>query len=158
MKKANKIINTLKYSNKKSYRIAASAIFVIIISHFLFQFFYIQSENIKGVEELVRTEQFEQIKTTFAQENLPNLNEQQMENTATEMVDSSNNETLPEVKFQSEVKKNTKVAEKPRTKTSTVKTKKTKNTKSPKNITKNVPQSETRAERLRRAEKLLTGV
>lgn len=157
MKESNKISAKIKYSGKKSYRIAAVAIFVIIVSHFLFQFIFIQSENIRGVEELVKTEQFEPNKTISVTENLPELSEPQIKNAETETIEDSKDEPLPDEKIQPEPKKSTKVVKKPQLKSSAVKPK-TKNIRPPKTVTKNVPQPETRAERLRRAEKLLTGV
>ncbi len=155
--KPNETNPKLQKSAKGRYAIVVTGIFAIVVSHFLFQFFIIQNEDVRISEELVKSEKFDENKQLSE---LPKLNEatakEDLSQTVEEVVED---ETEPEnsqiavtktkYKAKREVERKSRTISPPiqsRPKTSSL----------PKVTKKKMPQ-ETRAERLRRAEKILTG-
>ena len=139
----------LNKAGQKHYWIASGAIVAIIIFHFVFQFSFIQNEYVRKMQNLPNIGQF-------------NESEQVAENIEIPEIDKTEAIEKPETE---EAKPETKVAIKPAK--SEIKKPRTvsppaqnasKSVRPRKNIKRNVPQPETRAERLRRAEKILTGV
>ena len=126
------------------YVFAGSAICAIIIFHLVFQFSFIQSENVKMVRELSKNEQPEEKYTAPIIENNdePDIND--VKETAAE-------ETETKIDYKKPV-----ITAKPKEPAPRVQPP-PKPTHSQNVIRKSEPQ-ESRAERLRRAEKILTGV
>ena len=139
----------LKKAGQKHYWIASGAIVAIMIFHFVFQFSFIQNESFRKMQNL----------PNIGQLNIP---EQVAENIEIPEMNESEAAEEPEME---EAKPETEVAtksakpeiKKPRT-VSPPAQNPSKSVRPRKNIKRNVPQPETRAERLRRAEKILTGV
>ncbi len=149
--KENEIKNTdiklsfLKRTGKRNYAIASGAIFAIIVFHFVFQFSFIQSENFRSLQNLTLTGQFNDTRQIAENIVVPEINKAEEE------------DEKPKVKIKTEYQtKKPDVTKKPeitpppiqsRRKTAPVRT----------IIKRKVPQPETRAEQLRRAERILTG-
>lgn len=145
-------------SGQKHFWIAGGAIAAIIVSHFVFQFLFIQSENVRLTEDLVKTEKVEQTESFVKP-----VSEAVIQPHATNKIEDEP-ETVVEtaVKTEDAAKKSQETKKAQITKKSPtvlppaqVKPNKTTPTRV---INRKNDESETRAERLRRVEKALTGV
>lgn len=163
MLKENKIIKPsisapkLRKSGKTRYAVAATGIFAILVSHFLFQFFYIQNENIRAPEELVKTEKFEandQMAEMPAKPDVPKIVEAK-DIVEEEELDQAEDPSATETESKTNNKQHKEIKRKSRNVSTPIRSR-SNSTPIQRVIKKKVPQ-ETRAERLRRAEKILTG-
>ncbi|MGI8669021.1 MAG: hypothetical protein ACR2J3_04135 [Aridibacter sp.] len=138
---------SLKKQRKRNYAIASGAIFAIIVFHFVFQFSFIQSENFRTVKKLTKTVLFDENEQIAENTVVPEINVAEVEKAKEEI----NSETRIEYKI-----KQPAIIQKPQFTPPPVQSRR-KTAPSPIVIKRKVPQPETRAEQLRRAEKILTG-
>ena len=137
---------------KEHFALAGLAICAIIVFHLAFQFSFIQSENVKIVEELSKNEQPEEAEN-FSEPIDENVVEPDI-NDAVEMEAEQTESEKAETRIKYETEKPENIV-KPKTVSSRVQPRpKT----APRSVIKKKDRRETRAERLRRAEKILTGV
>lgn len=137
--------SSLKKAGKINYIAVSGAILAVIVLHFAFQFSFIQSENFRMLQNLVKTGQFESTEQIAENTDVPEIIESD---------DLDNNEAerpvtrkVPRIKKPEVVKRRTPLPVQKHSRPA------------PKRpvIKRDVPQPETRAERLRKAEKILTG-
>ena len=153
----------LKKKGQKHYWIASGAILAIIVFHFVFQFSFIQNENFQAARNLLEVNLIEK-KGQRIEKTADNIIVPEIFETDFEEITSENetmpeeNETLPEAKNVTK-KRKSEVKRKARTVSPPIQNRQKNAISRPRKvIKKNLPQPETRAERLRRAEKILTGV
>lgn len=140
----------LKKTGQKHYWIASGAIFAIIVFHFVFQFSFIQNEYFKKMQNLSNIEQFNEPEQIAENIVIPETDEKE--------ITEKTGEAKPEQKLVYKTVK-PEITRKPRVASPPVRKRSKAVIARPRKVLKdNVPQSETRAERLRRAEKILTGV
>ena len=156
-----KLKETIPYKKgQKKYIVLGGAILTIIILHFVLQFSFIQSENVQTIQNLTKVEEYKE--------------DDEFTERITEKVVVSTKENEADVKDVADVKnkpvseattppkteyntKKVKIISKPKVTSPPVQSR-PKNVQSRIVIKKKVPPQETRAERLRRAERILTGV
>lgn len=145
-------------SGQKRFWIAGGAILAIIVSHFVFQFSFIQSENVRLAENLVKNEKLEQNKN-FVEPIAGGASEPQTERKTVNVTeDASETEIKTEyaAKKTQEAKK-VQITKKPQIVSPPAEVKSNRTTPT-RVVNRKREESETRAERLRRVEKALTGV
>lgn len=138
--KINNKISSLKKNGKRNYAVLSGTIFAIVVLHFAFQFSFIQSENFRILQNLTSLGEFGETAKIAENTSVPEITE-----TDDEKV---NEKAAVKIKRAKVVKK--RQISKPIKKRTTITPKRN-------SVNKKAPQPETRAERLRRAEKILTG-
>ncbi len=135
---------SLKKGGRKNYAILSRTILAIVVLHFAFQFSFIQSENFRLLQNLTKNWQFGQTENIAENTSVP------------EITKAYEEEKVKAEPVEKEVKKAKPITVKKR-QTSTAVRKRTRPEPTQNVIKRKAPQPETRAERLRRAEKILTG-
>ena len=144
-----------KKLNRKNYAVITGMIAMVIVGHFIFQYFFIQSENTQMLRDLTKAEEVRK-KDTF-DKNISEI----IEIPVTEYVE----EIKPDFTNRAEEEKETerkvtsrKIEPKSRRFFDNAEIRKRTRENSAKTSKKKEVPKETRAERLRRVEKILTGV
>lgn len=139
----NSLVLPLKKSGqKKRYKIAGAAIFAILVAHIGWQFFYIRSENLRAAEEVVlKNNQPDRRLSESKQSELPVAETPLARQTAAESLYKAENSDVED----SEKSVQTAAFRRSASKTEAP-------------VAKKKPARESKPERLRRAEKLLTGM